>query len=104
MIINKPECLLTITEEDATPEERAHNLARFVEFQKNVDWFGAHATELRNAHPGLFVCILGQEAFVGDDPIEVVARAKAAHPASPGGSFTIRFSRHQGPKIYLVAA
>jgi len=102
MIVNKPEPLLTITEEDTTPEERAQNVARLAEFQKNVDWFGAHATELRNAYPGLFVCILGQEAFVGDDAVEVVARAKAAHPASPGGSFTIRFSRHEGPKIYAV--
>ena len=102
MIAKHPEHLLTITEHEATPEERARNLARLEEFRKNVEWFGAHATELRNAHAGLFVCILGQEAFVGDDPVEVVARAKAAHPASPGGSFTIRLSIHEGPKIYAA--
>ena len=90
MIPNKPEHILTFTEVEVTPEERAQNLARLEEFRKNVDWFSANAAALRAAHTGKFICIAGQEVFAGDDPKEVVRRAKAAHPDLAGGYLPMR--------------
>src|SRR5262245_8135148 len=89
---------LTITEPESTPEERATALAEQEEFRKNAAWFGAHAKEIRDQHAGKYVCVAGGELCVGDDPIEVYARAQAAYPG--GGFFTIRISTHRGPKIY----
>jgi hypothetical protein len=91
---------LTITEHPATPQEAALARAEAEEFRKNITWFGAHAQETRDAHSGKFICIGGQELFVGDDAVEVVARAKAAHPELTGGFFSMRLSVHRGPKIY----
>ena len=96
MIPNKPELILTFTEVEATPEERAQNLARLEEFRKNVDWFSANAAALRAAYTGKFICIAGQEVFAGDDPKEVVGRAKAAHPDLPGGYLPMRLLPLQG--------
>ena len=90
MIPNKPEHILTFTEVEVTPEERAQNLARLEEFRKNVDWFSANAAALRAAHTGKFICIAGEEVFVGDNPVEVVDRAKAAHPDLAGGFLSMR--------------
>ena len=96
MIPNKPERLLTLTEVEVTPEESAQNLARLEEFRKNVDWFSANAATLRAAYNGKFICIAGQEVFAGDDPTEVVRRAKAAHPDLPGGYLPMRLLPLQG--------
>lgn len=100
MIVPQVEEPLAVTEPPTTPDERARALAAADEFRKNIEWFGARAKEIRDAHTGKFICVLGQELFVGDDPVEVVARAKAAHPGHPGGSFSMRLSTHRGPKIY----
>jgi hypothetical protein len=100
MIVPIAEEPLAITELPSTPEERARNLAAAEEFRKNIEWFGERAKEIRDAHTGKFICIVCQELFVGDDPVEVTARAAAAHPSHPGGSFSMRLSTHRGPKIY----
>ncbi|MCI0705134.1 MAG: hypothetical protein L0241_29085 [Planctomycetia bacterium] len=81
-------------------EERATNLAVLAEFDKNVTWWNAHAEEIIAQHAGKFVCVAGQELFVGDDPAEVIARAQAAHPNPGRGFFTKHISTLQGPKIY----
>lgn len=95
----KPEPLaLEISE--VSDEERAANLAANEEFRKNIAWWNAHVKEIRDAHTGKFVCVAGQELFVGDDPIEVMARAKAAHPNPGFGFVSLRLSTHRGPKIY----
>jgi hypothetical protein len=90
---------LVITELASSPEEKLKALAEMEEFLKNTQWFSAHATEIRDLHAGKFICIAAQELFVGDDPVDVSARALAAHPRS-GGFFTKRISEHRGPKIY----
>ena len=82
-----------------TPEERARNLAALEEFRKNVAWYNERAPEIWSVNTGKYMEILGQELFVGDDPVEVTARAKAAHPEL-GGSFSMRLSPYRGPKIY----
>ncbi len=91
---------LVIEFPEVSDEERAAAIAGNEEFKKNVEWWNAHVKEVRDAHTGKFVCVAGQELFVGDDSIEVLARATAAHP-NPGSGFVSLFlSPHRGPKIH----
>jgi hypothetical protein len=83
-----------------TPEEEAEYIKSDAEWRRNVQWFGAHAKEIRDAHSGKCIVILGQELFVGDDPREVRARAHAAHPELKGGEYSKYLSIHRGPKVY----
>jgi hypothetical protein len=89
-----------IMEWEPTPDERATALAEQEEFRKNTRWFSAHAKEIRDQHPGKYICVAGQELFVADDAGEVYAQARAAHPIPGGGFFTIRISEQRGLKIY----
>lgn len=89
-----------ITTPTITDEERARNIASAEQFQLNLAWWNTHVEEIRAAHTGKFVCVAGQELFVGDDPIEVVARAKAAHPNPGYGYFSLYLSPNRGPKIH----
>jgi hypothetical protein len=99
MIVAKCEEPLVIDEPETTPQERAQALAALEAFRNNVEWFGARAKEIRDAHTGKLICVADEELFVGDDPVDVMTRAKAAHPTS-GGFFSLRLSTHRGPKIY----
>lgn len=87
---------------EISDEERAANIAATEEFKKNVAWWNAHAGEIGEQHAGEYVCVAGQELFVGDDPIEVTARAKAAHPNPGRGFLTTRVSAHRGPMIHAL--
>jgi hypothetical protein len=69
--------------EETDPVEIAKARASFEKFNRNFDWLEAHATEVYS-HRGKYICIAGQELFVGDDVLEVVARARAAHPDDNG--------------------
>lgn len=80
--------------------ERAAGIAANAEFKKNVAWWNAHVKEIGPQHLGKFVCVAGQELFAGDNPSEVVARAKAAHPHPGEGFLCFRISVHQGPMIH----
>lgn len=91
--------LKEIVEVPTTPEECARNLARLAEFDRNVDWFGKRAREIRDLHTGKYIVVFGQELFVGDDSVEVRARAYAAHPELPGGAYSMRLSRFRGPRV-----
>lgn len=91
---------LVIDIPDVSDEERAAGMAANAEFKKNVAWWNARAGELGPQHLGKFVCVAGQELFVGDDPTEVVARATAAHPVPGSGFLCFRISTHQGPVIH----
>lgn len=93
---------LVIETPEISDEERAANIAALAEHDKNVTWWNTHADEIVALHAGKYVCVAGQELFVGDDPVEVIARAKAAHP-NPGRGF--RFTHiptQQGPMIYAI--
>jgi hypothetical protein len=83
-----------------TEEERAASIASQEQFQLNLKWWNAHVAEIRAAHTGKYVCVAGQELFVGDDPIEVEARAKAAHPYPGYGFLSLYLSPLRGPKIH----
>ena len=91
---------LTIETPVVSDEERAAGMAANEQFKLNVAWWNARVKEIRAAHTGKFVCVAGQELFVGDDPIEVVARAKAAHPNPGAGSLSLYLSPNRGPKIH----
>ncbi|MFO0806174.1 MAG: hypothetical protein U0791_23985 [Gemmataceae bacterium] len=92
--------LKPFVEVPTTEEERAYSRAAQAEFARNVDWFGQHAKEIRDAHSGRYIVVFGGELFVGDDPREVRARAYAAHPELPQGPFSKRLSIHRGPRVY----
>jgi hypothetical protein len=79
---------------EVSDEERAANIAASEQFQLNLAWWNARVKEIRDAHTGKFVCVAGQELFVGDDPDEVIARAEAAHP-NPGRGFLSLFRLRQ---------
>ena len=91
---------LTIEMPDVSDEERAAGVAANAEFKQNVAWWNAHVKEIVARHVGKFVCVAGQELFVGDDPIDVMGRAKAAHPNPGAGFLSLRISPLRGPKIH----
>jgi hypothetical protein len=88
---------ITITEV-TDPEELARAHARREKFDRNVAWLEAHASEAYS-HRGKYICIAGEELFVGDTAKEVRARAKAAHP-DDDGLFTRHVSVSRVPRIY----
>lgn len=96
----EPAELKTFVEVPTTEEERAYNRAAQAEFARNVDWFGQHAKEIRDAHSGRYIVVFGGELFVGDKSREVRARAYAAHPELPKGPYCMRLSIHRGPRAY----
>lgn len=56
--------------------------------ERNSDWLEARAKEVYS-HRGKYICIAGQELFVGDTAREVLDAANAAHPEDDG-----RFTRY----------
>jgi len=80
------------------PVEVADFRRRMTAFDKNLAWLQAHASEVYS-HRGKIYCIAGQELFIGDDVLEVVTRAKAAHPDDEG-YFTGIVPKERGPRIY----
>jgi len=80
------------------PVEIAQAQSKFARFDRNLDWVEAHAEEVFS-HRGKIVCIAGQELFVGDDVLEVIARAKAAHP-DDDGYFTRIIPKEKALRIY----
>jgi hypothetical protein len=80
------------------PVEVAKAEAQHERFERNWDWLEAHASEVYS-HRGKFICIAGQDLFVGDSIQDVVARAKAAHP-DDDGRLTRYIPKERGPRIY----
>jgi hypothetical protein len=82
-----------VDEAAAALEERERHL-------RNVRWFSQHSAEIGRCHIGKFVCVAGEELFVGDEPEEVFARAMYKHPADREAVFSKYISHHRGPKVY----
>ena len=80
------------------PVEIARSAAALAQCERNWDWLEAHASDVYS-HRGKYICIAGQELFVGDVLEDVLARAKAAHPDDQG-SFTRIIPKGRGPRIY----
>ncbi|HEY6329184.1 MAG TPA: hypothetical protein VI756_07595 [Blastocatellia bacterium] len=75
-----------IMEEVNDPGEVAEARLRREFFDRNFDWFRAHALELYAAYRGKCICVSGQEAFAADTPEGAIALAETAHP-NDFGSF-----------------
>jgi len=80
------------------PVENARTTASFAQFKRNCDWLEAHASEVYS-HRGKYICIAGQELFVGDVLEDVLARARAAHHDDEG-SFTQYIPKERGRRLY----
>ena len=72
------------------------------QFDRNSKWLQEHFAEVYvPASRGKFVCVAGEEAFIGDTNEEVVARATAAHPDDKG-YFTRYIPRQKMTWIYAT--
>jgi len=83
------------------PVEIAESRRREEHFARNWDWLEAHATEVYS-HRGKYICIAGQELYVGDSLQDVLAPAKAGHPEDEG-ILTRYIPKERGYRIYAVA-
>ena len=70
-----------VMEEVTDPKELAEARARDERFARNSAWLQAHATEIYTRYRGKCICVAGEELFIVDTPQEVLAQARAAHPA-----------------------
>ena len=70
-------------EEITDPGEIARMNAIRAQADRNRDWLDANAADVFQ-HRGKYYCIAGQEVFVGEDVMELIARARAAHPDDQG--------------------
>lgn len=91
---------LLVMEVEPTPEERARALDDAARYRKNLRRYEQLAPEIGEHHRGKFICIAGEELLVGDDPLELHARARAAHPEDAEAFFSKFVPTHRGPKIY----
>jgi len=82
-----------------TPEEQTASRARSEQFDRNLNWFSAHAEELGSRFRGKCICIAGQEVFAADTASAVLAAAKAAHPDDQG-RFVHYIPREKVARIY----
>jgi hypothetical protein len=73
-----------VMEVSTDPEAYAKSRARRERFDRNAAWFNEHAVETYKHHAGKFVCVAGEEIFVGDTAAEAIARARASHPEDDG--------------------
>ncbi|HKI32182.1 MAG TPA: hypothetical protein VKA46_09965 [Gemmataceae bacterium] len=80
------------------PVEIARSAAALAQCERNWDWLEAHASDVYS-HRGKYICIAGQQLFVGDVLEDVLARAKAAHP-DDRGLFTRYIPKERMPRIY----
>src|SRR4029453_5716509 len=82
------------------PNEIAEAQRRREQFDRNSDWLQSHFDDVYTPeNRGKILCIAGREAFVGEDVLEVVARARAAHP-DDDGYFTMRLARDKKVIVY----
>jgi len=82
------------------PAELAAADIRRAHFDRNSAWLQAHIKEVcTDDRRGKFLCIAGEEAFVGDSVEDVVARARSAHPDDQGW-FTRYIPREKVPRVY----
>lgn len=72
-----------------TPAEQGEAQSRREKYLKNLRWFESHVAEIRDQHSGKSICVAGETLFSGDDPKEVVARARSAFPGDWGSFFTM---------------
>lgn len=88
-----------VMEEVTDPEELAKAQARRERFDRNFDWFQAHATEIFARYRGKCIVIVGEEVFAAETPEEAWSLAEASHPADEG-SFIHYIPKDNAARIY----
>jgi hypothetical protein len=84
------------------PQELEQARLQRTQYDRNSQWLQEHFEEIYTpATRGKFICISGQEAFIGDTNEDVVARATAAHPDDKG-YFTRYVPRQKMTWIYAI--
>lgn len=83
---------------ETDPAVCAEIAARHERCLRNWRWLESNAERVY-ANRGKYICIAGQELFVGDTPEDVVNAADAAHP-DDDGAFTLYVPIEKVPRIY----
>ena len=73
-----------VVEESTDAEKSAKAKSRRERFDRNSAWLHANASEVYTKYRGKFICISGEELFVGNTFTEAITQAKSAHPEDEG--------------------
>ena len=96
---NTPGDMMMMYEDDVSPEELASMHAQDERHERNLTWLLPRLPAIHAEHKGKCICVAGQELFIADAPLEVIALAQAAHPEDDGR--IVRYlSPCKGPRIY----
>jgi hypothetical protein len=91
-----------VMSEVTDPVELAKSRAQNERVDRNSAWLQAHVPEIYAKYRGKYICVAREELFVADNPREVVALARAAHPEDDG--FLIRYiPREKLERIYVAS-
>ncbi|HQU43303.1 MAG TPA: hypothetical protein PK867_10855 [Pirellulales bacterium] len=90
----------TVTMEIVTdPVELAMARAQHERFDRNAAWLQAHAHEVYPQCRGKYMCVAGEELFIGSSPHEARELGRAAHP-DDNGLFVRYIPIENLPRIY----
>jgi hypothetical protein len=81
------------------PVELAKSRAQHEHFDRNAAWLQAHAHEVYPRCRGKYMCIAGEELFIGNSPREAGDLGRAAHP-DDDGLFVRYIPLEKLPRIY----
>jgi hypothetical protein len=74
-----------ITMEEVTdPIQLAQARRQREQFDRNSAWLQANIPLVYSQHRGKFICVAGEELFVGETVSEAIAQATKAHPEDEG--------------------
>jgi len=88
-----------VMEEITNTKELVEAKLRRERFDRNSAWLHANASEIYPKYRGKFICIAGEELFVGDTVAEVITKAKSAHPED-NGRFVHYIPKEKVTRIY----
>jgi hypothetical protein len=88
-----------VVEEITDAEESAKAKSRRESFDRNSAWLHANASEVYTKYRGKFICIAGEELFVGNTFAETITKAKSAHPEDDG-KFVHYIPKEKVARIY----
>jgi hypothetical protein len=90
-----------VMEEVKDPAELAAARSQRERFDRNSAWLQANLAEIYSKYRGKFICIAGEELFVGDSATEAIRLARATHP-DDDGFFTRYIPKERLPRIYAL--
>ena len=81
------------------PVELAKARAQHERFDRNAAWLQAHAHDVYPKCRGKYMCIAGEQLFIGNTPHEALDLGRAAHP-DDNGAFVRYIPLDNLPRIY----